>query len=338
MTFTRTLIAAGIIAAGCHGAMAQEIKLRVADLFPIGHYLSENATKVWMKTATEAAGGKVKFEHYPAEQLGKAKDMLSLTQTGVVDVGYVAPSFVSDKLPLSVVSELPELFSTSCQGTLAYWSLVKEGGLLDKLEYEPAGIRAMFTFVLPPYQIYMGKDPITGTASFENRKIRTTGGAKEIAVRKLNAAPVLIPTPDVREAIARGTIDGMLFPHSSIPPYDITRHVKFATVGENFGSFAGIYFMSRKKWMELPADVRGVLDKAGNDVVASNCKRVDEIESEDIAKMKGQGVTFVKLPAAEHDKLAKLMATVGGEWADALDKRGKKGAEVPKAFQSALKP
>jgi hypothetical protein len=39
--------------------------------------------------------------------LGKAKDLLALTQAGVIDIAYVAPGFVSDKMPLSVVAELP---------------------------------------------------------------------------------------------------------------------------------------------------------------------------------------------------------------------------------------
>lgn len=41
--------------------------------------------------------------------MGKAKDLLSLTQSGVLDIGYVGPSYVSDKLPLFSVGELPEL-------------------------------------------------------------------------------------------------------------------------------------------------------------------------------------------------------------------------------------
>jgi hypothetical protein len=45
--------------------------------------------------------------HYPAQQLGKATDMLKLTQTGVADIGYVAPAYASDKMPVSEVAILP---------------------------------------------------------------------------------------------------------------------------------------------------------------------------------------------------------------------------------------
>ncbi len=89
-------------------ASAQEITLRAADSFPSGHYIGANLIQVFMDTVSEKTGGKVAFEYFPAQQLGKSADMLSLTQSGVTDIGYVGPSYVSDKMPLSSVGELPE--------------------------------------------------------------------------------------------------------------------------------------------------------------------------------------------------------------------------------------
>src|SRR3546814_15988729 len=74
-------------------AMAQQ-KRRVADSLPVGHFFAESGTKFWMAEVKRLTGGKVDFEYFPSEQLGKAKDMLPLTQTGVADVGYVVPSYV----------------------------------------------------------------------------------------------------------------------------------------------------------------------------------------------------------------------------------------------------
>lgn len=339
MSMLKYGIAASLTAALglANAARAQETTLRIADSFPVGHYILESQTKPFMEEVTRATNGKVKFEHYPAEQLGKAKDLMSLTLSGVADIAYVAPSFVSDKLPLSAVAELPESFSNSCQGTTAYWKLVQEGGLLDKLEFAPSGLRVLFVLVLPPYQIYMTRGEIGSLGTLQGKKIRTTGGAKEIAVRKLGAVPIQIPTPEVREAAARGTIDGMLFPHSSIPPYDLTRTVTAATVGENVGSFVATYAISRKKWDALPADVREALRTVGDRIVRAGCEATDKSENADIEKIKAAGVKMVQLPKEEHQKLETLMAEVGKEWARGLDQRGKPGTQVLNAFQGALK-
>lgn len=319
------------------GAAMAQTALRVADSFPTGHYIAENQTKPWMEKMKELTGGKVSFQYFPAEQLGKAKDLLSLTQTGVVDIGYVAPSFVGDKLPLAAVAELPEAFSTSCRGTMAFWNIAKPGGALDKIEFAPNGMRALFVLVLPPYQLYMSRDNIASLDAAKGKKIRTSGGAKELAVRAIGATPVQIPTPEVREAVARGTVDGMLFPHSSIPPYDLTKQVKYATIGENFGSFIVTYMISLNKWNALPADVKKAMDEAGDWATQHGCKIADEREAADIEKLKAGGVTFVKLSDADHKQLAEKLAGVSQEWAKGLDKRGKKGSDVLTAFQNGLK-
>jgi len=335
----KTTIGLGIAAAVAlsTSAFAQEMTLRVGDSFPVGHYIPEAQTKPFMAEVEKRTQGKVKFQHFPAEQLGKAKDMMALTLSGVADIGYVAPSFVSDKLPLSVVAELPESFSTACEGTKAYWRLAREGGLLDKLEFEPNGVRALFVLVLAPYQVYMTKGrELTSLDSFKGKKIRTTGGAKEIAIRKIDAVPVQIPTPEVREAASRGTIDGFLFPHTSILPYDLARHSSGATSGENFGSFVVTYMISRQKWSALPADVRKTMDEVGNEIVASGCAATDSMEAAEIAKIRQAGVQMVTLPDADSKRLKVLMAEVSKEWAAGLDQRGRKGSEVLKAFQDSL--
>ena len=140
------------------GTATAQTKLKLADSFPVGHYLPKYFTTPMMERlkADPAAKG-IEFEYYPAEQLGKAKDMLSLTQSGLVDIAYVGPGFVSDKMPLSVVSELPLPYTGSCQATLAYWNLARPGGLLDKKEFAPNGVRLLFTIVLPPYQVITRK-------------------------------------------------------------------------------------------------------------------------------------------------------------------------------------
>ncbi len=333
---TAGALALSFVVAGA-AAQAQPVKLRVADSFPSGHYIGEKITKAWMAEATKLSNGALTFEYYPAEQLGKAKDMLSLTSTGVVDIGYVAPSFTTDKLPLSVVAELPLNFSESCPGTLAYSKLVADDGVLARRELAPLGVRVLFALVLPPYQAFLGKKTIEGLKTFEGLKIRTSGAAKELAVRKIGATPIQMATPEVYESLSRGTIDGMLFPFSSIYSYDLQGLLKSATVGENFGSFIVSYMISDRRWKSLPEDARKALTEASARATQSACRIAQETETADRDRLKALGVALVELNAADKQKVRGEMATVSAEWAGALDKRGKAGSEVLKAFEAALK-
>ena len=329
------LVAAIAIGASVSVAAAQQVKLRVADSLPVGHYISKDLLKPFMAQVEKATGKKVSFQYFPAQQLGKAKDMLSLTQTGVADIGYVGPSYIAGKMPLSSVGELPEAFSTSCQGTLAFWNIAKPGGVLDKIEFAPQGVRVLMVLVLPPYQIFSAKQ-ITGLASLKGMTVRSTGGAKDIALTKLGAVPVHMAAPEARQALSRGTVDAIAFPISSVLPYDLQPYLKTATEGANFGSFVATYMISQKKYDSLPPDVRKAMDEAGEYATKSACAQVQKLTGVDQTKLAKDGVKFMALSKPDMTKLNKIMSTVGDAWADKLEKQGHPAKKVLAAFRASL--
>ncbi|KAA0890865.1 hypothetical protein [Pusillimonas sp. ANT_WB101] len=98
--------------------------LRIADSLPNGSYIYKLVTQPFMEQVEKETNGKIKFQYFPGQQLGKAKDMLKLTQTGMADIGYIGPSYILDKMPLSSTFELPGAFSDdSCQGFKAFWNM-----------------------------------------------------------------------------------------------------------------------------------------------------------------------------------------------------------------------
>jgi TRAP-type C4-dicarboxylate transport system substrate-binding protein len=335
--FARTALALAAVVAVAAAHAQATTKIKIADSFPVGHYLPKYITTPMIERlkANPAAKG-IEFEYYPAEQMGKAKDFLSLVQSGVIDIAYVAPGFVSDKMPLSVVSELPLDFSGSCQGTMAYWNLAKPGGLLDKKEFAPNGVRLLFTTVLPPYQIITRK-PFSSLKDIEGMKIRASGSAKELVIKKLKAIPVLMPTPDVYESLSRGTIDGVLFPFNSLPPYEIHKLSKTGTIGENFGTFVANWVISEKRFQSLPPVVQQDLTAMGEQFTKAACAQIEKDEAGDIEKVKAAGVKLTPLSPADHAAAAAVMQDVAKDWADNLDKRGKAGTEVLNAFKAGLK-
>ncbi len=323
-----------LVFSGGH-AQDKKIVLRVADHLPPNHFLMEPMVKYWMNAVTKGAGGTVEFEYYPAEQLGKAKDMLSLALSGVTDIAGVVPAYISDKLPLSVVAELPGSFETSCAGTFSFWRLAKEGGAIAAKEYAPLGFRPLFAIVLPPYQIF-SRHKLESVKSLEGLKLQTAGGAKEIMVRKMKAVPIKMAAPEIYESLSRGTIDGGTLATGSILSYNLPGPAKFVTIGENFGSIVAVYGISEARWKKLPENVQKVMQEAGEAANRNMCGIVDKGVEADYEKLKQRGVTAVRFPAADHQEIAALAATVRAEWAEGLDKRGKPGSETLKAYTEAL--
>src|SRR6202789_387267 len=93
-----TGLAALLLATSASSSFAQEkITLRLADSLPSGHVIHELVAKPFMELVTKATNGQVTFQHFPSEQLGKAKDMAQLTALGVADLAYLVCRLLLEK-------------------------------------------------------------------------------------------------------------------------------------------------------------------------------------------------------------------------------------------------
>ena len=316
-------------------SLGQQITLRVADHYPAGSPTAAMTAKYFMDEVTRQTSGRVRFEYFPAEQLGKAKDMLALTLSGVADIGFAAPAYVSDKLPLGAVAELPGTFADPCEGTMAFYKLGREGILAER-EYKPNQVRLLIALTLAPYQI-LTRPGMTGLASLKGLKLRTGGGLQDISINALGAVPVRIAGPEIFESMARGTLDGLVFPLPSIEQFKLQEHVKFSTSGLNFGSFAATYVISERKWNSLPADVRAVMDRMSLETSRHACATMGADMAPAADRLKAAGIRFVEFSAADKATITQAMRPVGEQWARQLDARGQPGTAVLNAFLGELK-
>ena len=334
----RAVLAAAIAAAGIGPAAAQEkITLRLADSLPGGHVIHEMVAKPFMELVTKATNGQVTFQHFPSEQLGKAKDMAQLTAVGVADLAYIVPSYSSDKFPLTAVGELPGIFDTECQGSLAFYKISHNGGILETREFAPNQLRPLVTIALPAYQIQLANSRVVKTAKdLEGLKIRTTGGAMDLMMRSIGGVPVRMAAPEIYESLTRGTLDGVIFSYQSSVSYEFGKIMKSGTEGLNFGTAILTYSMGEAKFKSLPENVRKALTEAGEQTTRESCKRFEDGETAAAAKMKSQGMKLIEFGPDDKKFFDTAFKNVSVDWVQDLDKRGKPGSAVFKAFTEAL--
>lgn len=330
----RNLAIAAVTAALMGSAAAAET-LRFADSLPVDHFFTKQASEFWMKEVEERTGGEVTFEHYPAQQLGKAKDMFSLVHSQTVDVAYVVPSYVSDKLPLSSVAELPGMFPTSCDGTLAYWQQATGDGVLAQNEYGPAGVRVLFAVVMPPYQIFL-RGPLDSVADLDGKKLRTSSTGQDAISEALAAVPVRITAPELYDALARGTVDGMVFPTASALAYDVAGLTNSVTRGENFGSAVLTVMISEARWNSLPETVQAAMAEAGEETTRRICAYADDSTGSDYEKIISQGVAVADL-SADATMIREKSEAIAAQWVKDMAARGLPSTEALAEFQKALK-
>lgn len=335
-TMKQLLAGVALAAVFAGAASAQTVKMRVADVYPVGHTVSNTTVKVFMDDVKKRLGNKIDFEYYPAEQLGKGKDLLTLTQTGVVDIGLVVPSYISDKLPLSAVSELPGGYATSCQGTMAMHRLSTGEGLLAKHEFGPNGVRVLMTHSFAPFQAFSSK-PYESLKSYNGQKLRTLGLVTDLTIKSMGGVPIRISAPEINEAMARGTIDGGLLGVATVTSYDLTRYLKSATYGESFGGTVVTYAISDANWKKLSPDVQQALTEAGEAATHNGCEQADKAVDTHYDKLKAAGVQIVSLSPADKATFEQHTSSIGKDWAATLDQRGKPGSQVLEAFRSATR-
>jgi TRAP-type C4-dicarboxylate transport system substrate-binding protein len=334
----KSIIAAGIAMAlaVAPAARADTIILRLADGIPSGHIIDRLVIEPFIKAVGAASAGQIEIQHFPAEQLGKSRDLLMLTQAGVADIGFIVPSYMSDRLPLTTVTELPGIFQTTCQGNAALRALIADGEILDAQEYKPNGIKPLIIFLMPAYQLVLSSqhklDSIKDVAGL---KIRTPGGAMDLTVLGIGAVPIRVAPPEIYESMSRGTLDGALLPYQSAVSYHIPGLLKSGTVEQDFGTVAITFSISLKKWNSLSSGAQSILTNAGRALSEQACGPFDTAENAAIDKIRAAGVRLIPPNGADHADLSIAFDKVRKDWAQRLDDRGKPGSAVVAAFTEA---
>lgn len=333
---SRVALAAALALGGAQALAQDKVQLKFADWMPTSHYTVKQAAHPFMDKVKELTKGRVEFQYFPAEQLGKAKDLLTLLQSGAADIVNISPAYISDKLPLSSVAELPAMFDTACQGSNAYATLVKEGGILASQEFKPYGARVLVSVAYAPYKVVTTHRKVETVKDFAGLKLRTAGGAMDMTSTRLGAIPVRMPGPDILTSMTRGTLDGSLVPLQSVKVFDIQTAAKNMTTDVSLGSFITVYAISDRAWNRLPADVRTALTEAGAHATQTHCAYVDTQEPKVIAELEKDGVKSSTMAPGQLKALNEQLADVASDWAAALDKRSRPGSAVLTDFRKAV--
>lgn len=323
----------GAVMAAAGAAQADDvITLKLAHPLPATHYAWEQGISKFTSSVTEKTNGKVKFEVYPANQLGK--DSLSLLKHGIADVAMVVVAYAPEKLPLSTVTELPGLSSSSCEGTEKFWNIAKPGGLLAENEHRQLGLHAVFVSTLPPYNLTTISRKVETLEDAGGLKLYAPGAGLDKAARAIGAVPIRITASELFDAVSRGTVDGGLNSYSSLSAYKLDGHLKYGLTGVQFGAASWMLAVSDKTWDSLPEDVRKAIEEAGPASQRELCKWADTDNSTILKRWEAEhGFKVTALSSEQSALWSAKLKTVADDWAKDMDALGKKGSEILEAMR-----
>lgn len=315
--------AAAVVAASA--VQAEDLTIRFGHRWAANHYIQLELVDPFFKAVGERTGGAVKFENYPAAQLGG--DLPGTLSSGLLDIGLIATGSHPDMFPLTSVGELPQAAATACEGSARIGALVKPGGILDEQEWKPQGLRVLSASMLAPYGLFSRDFKIDTLEAVAGKKVWASGPAAEVAIRALNAVPIRIPSTELYDSATRGTIDAAIFPYSGLIQYDLPPILNNSVHGVNLGS--GVFFMAitQADWDALSEENRKILEEEAAKAEKSFCEYIDRTDSENKAKAASTpGFVVTDLEGENLAKIDAVLRGVGDTWAENFDKAGRDGS------------
>jgi TRAP-type C4-dicarboxylate transport system substrate-binding protein len=214
----RTLLKSGAAAAalGAPGlsALAQQtVTLKFHTFMAPQSNVWINMHKAWMSKVEAESGGRIKFEAYPAMQLGGTPVQLyDQAKDGVVDIVWTLPGNTAGRFPRVEVFELPFMMSNAEATSKAYWEYVQ-----TMAPDEFKDVQVITLHVHGPGVIHTTDKPVKTTADMKGLKMRAPTRQVTKLMGILGATPVGMPLPSIPDALSKGTINGCVIPWEVVP-------------------------------------------------------------------------------------------------------------------------
>jgi C4-dicarboxylate-binding protein DctP len=277
--------------------------------------------------AEQYTGGAVKVEVYPNSQLYKDKEELEALQLGAVQM--LAPSLAKFG-PLGVkefeVFDLPYIFPDK-----AALLKVTDGEIGKQLfaKLEDKGIKGL-AYWDNGFKIMSANSPLKVPDDFLGLKMRIQSSkVLEAEMKALGAVPQVMAFSEVYQALQTGVVDGTENPPSNMFTQKMYEVQKHATLS-NHGYLGYAVIVNKKFWDELPADVRGNLEKALAEATAFANDIAQAENDKALAAMKESGKTeFHELTPEERAQWIAALKPVHDEMA------GRVGQDLIQAVYSA---
>lgn len=312
-----TILAA--ILSGClFGApvQAQTIELKVSHYMPPNHQIHKDL-EAWGQELASKSGGRLKLSIFPAAQMGPIGRQYDLARTGVADLAFFLHGALPGRFPMTEVAQLPYAFNRTQDGVSKAISTSEASAILTELtpqlaaEYE--GTRPLYFISTPTLSLFFNRRAVRTPAAMRGLRLRHNGPIASAMLEAWGASPASVAPPELADALAKGTIAGMIFNYEAAKSYQVAEGLKSVTpIDASASTFALV--MNTEKYKSLPDDLRKLIDDTTGPAAAKRIGAIyDQAENEGRAYLRAANVEIVDLTPVERvafeDVVKPLVAT-----------------------------
>jgi TRAP-type transport system periplasmic protein len=296
-----------------------------------------NMHKAWMDKVEKDSGGRIKFEGYPAMQLGGTPVQLyDQARDGVVDIIWTLPGNTAGRFPRVEVFELPFMMTNAEATSKAYWEYVQT---MAPDEFKEVQVLALQ--VHGPGVIHTTDKPVKSVADLKGLKMRAPTRQVTKLMGSLGATPVGMPLPGIPDALSKGTIQGAVIPWEVVPSvkvHELTKfHAEFDPAGGALYTTTFVMAMNKAKYNSLPADLKKVIDD--NSGMATSAWLGKTQQAGDSAGRKSatdRSNTVFTVGVEEAQQFRRASRSVEVEWVQDMNKRGFDGQKLLETARSLI--
>jgi TRAP-type C4-dicarboxylate transport system substrate-binding protein len=293
--------------------------------------------KPWMDKVEKDSGGRIKFEGYPAMQLGGTPVQLyDQARDGVVDIVWTLPGNTAGRFPRIEVFELPFMMNNAEATSKAYWEYFQTQCPDEFKETQVLALQ-----VHGPGMFHSVDKQIKAPGDLKGMKVR--GPTRQVTkmLASVGATPVGMPLPQIPDALSKGTINACVIPWEVVPSVKVHELTKFHSEFDNTGpalyTTTFVMAMNKPKYDSLAPDLKKVID--ANSGMATSAWLGKTQQGNDALGRKAavdRGNSIVQIGAAEREQFIKLSSAIDDEWVADMDKRGFKGAQLLSTARSLV--
>jgi len=293
--------------------------------------------KPWMEKVEKESGGRIKFEAYPAMQLGGTPVQLyDQARDGVVDIVWTLPGNTAGRFPRIEVFELPFMMNNAEATSKAYWEYFQ-----TQCPDEFKETQVLALHVHGPGMFHTAAKQVKSAADLRGMKVR--GPTRQVTklLGSLGAIPVGMPLPQIPDALSKGTIEGCVIPWEVVPSVKVHELTKFHS--EFPASLPALYTttfvmaMNKAKYEGLAPDLKKVIDD--NSGLATSGWLGKTQQGNDPLGRKAavdRGNTLYTFTNEQAQEFIQRSSAIDSEWVADMDKRGFKGKELLAAAKTLI--
>ncbi len=293
--------------------------------------------KPWMDKVERESAGRIKFEPFPAMQLGGTPVQLyDQARDGVVDVVWTLPGNTPGRFPRVEVFELPFMMTNAEATSKAYWEYVQT---VAPDEFKETQVLALQ--VHGPGMFHTKDKLVKTPADLRGMKVR--GPTRQVTklLTSVGAIPVAMPLPQITDAMSKGVIDGAVIPWEVVPSVKVNELAKFHTefpANTSLYTTTFVMAMNKAKYDGLSPDNKRVID--ANSGMATSAWLGKTQQGNDPLGRKSatdRNNTVYTLTAAESQEFIRLSASVDDEWVADMNKRNFNGKQLLDTARALIK-